>query len=340
MIRACLIAALTAANGVMGGETVGVIDRADPRFDMLVPKDAKIEKLAGGFKWAEGPVWLEKRELLVFSDVPNNVVHGYKPGDTKVTDFLRPSGYTGEKRRSGEPGSNGLTVDAEGRLLLCEHGDRRVARLEKDGKKTTLADKFEGKRFNSPNDLAMHSKGDVYFTDPPYGLEKGVDDPAKEIPFQGVYRISKSGEVTLLSKTISRPNGIAFSPDEKTLYVANSDPLKPVIYSFEVKDDGTVGEEKVFFDTMKWMLKGHKGLPDGMKVDASGNLWATGPGGVFVITPKSEYLGRIDPQVPTANCGFGEDGSVLYLTANNWLCKIKTSTTGHKDLFGKVFKVD
>jgi gluconolactonase len=338
MMRWCLIAALTASDGVMGGETVGVIDRADPRFDELVPKDAKIEKLAGGFKWAEGPVWLHEKGLLVFSDVPNNVVHGYKPGETKVTDFLRPSGYTGPKKRGGEPGSNGLTVDKEGRLLLCEHGDRRVARLEKDGKKTTLADKFEGKRFNSPNDLAVHSNGDIYFTDPPYGLEKGMTDPAKEIPFQGVYRIAKSGEVTLLSKAISRPNGIAFSPNRKTLYVANSDPLKPVIYSFEVKEDGAVGEESVFFDTTKWMLKGHKGMPDGMKVDVGGNLFATGPGGVFVISAKGEYLGRIDPQVPTANCGFGDDG-MLYLTANNWLCKIKT-TTFDAEKFGRTFKVD
>jgi len=329
MVRLAWVAALVIVGTSSGGETVGVVERADPRFDKLVPPDAKIEKLVGGFSWAEGPVWLKQDGgILVFSDVPNNVVHRYKPGESKVTDFLRPSGYTGQKRRSGEPGSNGLTVDAKGRLLLCQHGDRRVARLEEDGKQTALADRFEGKRFNSPNDLAVHSSGDVYFTDPPYGLEKGVDDPAKEIPFQGVYRIKSSGEVVLLTKEITRPNGIAFSPDEKTLYVCNSDPKIPVIYAFEVKEDGSIGEQRVFFDAKKWMDKGLKGLPDGLKVDVEGNLFATGPGGVFVLTPKGEYLGRIDPQVATANCGFGEDGSVLYLTADKSLCKIKTNTKG------------
>lgn len=324
----CVVGLSIAAQVASAGETVGSIDRADPRFDKLVPKDAKIEKLADGYKWSEGPVWLADKGVLVFSDVPGNVVHQYKPGEMKVTEFLRPSGYTGEKRRSGEPGSNGLAVDKEGRLLLCEHGDRRVSRLEKDGKKTTLADKFEGKRFNSPNDLAVHSNGEVYFTDPPYGLEKNVNDPAKEIPFQGVYRIKANGDVTLLTKEIARPNGIAFSPDEKTLYVANSHGPKPVIYAADVKEDGTIGDLRVFFDTTKWMQKGHKGSPDGLKVDVDGNLWATGPGGVFVITSKGEYLGRIDPEVPTANCGFGEDGSVLYMTANNWLCRIKTTAKG------------
>lgn len=337
MGRLACIAALSFFTYSFGGETVGTIERADPRFDKLIPADAKIEKLAGGFKWAEGPVWLMDKGVLVFSDVPNNVIHQYKPGDTKVTEFLRPSGYTGEKRRGGEPGSNGLSVDREGRLLLCEHGDRRVSRLEKNGKKTTLADRFEGKRFNSPNDLAVHSNGDIYFTDPPYGLEKNVDDPAKEIPFQGVYRIKTNGDVTLLTKEIDRPNGIAFSRDEKTLYVANSHGPKPVIFAADVKPDGTIGELRVFFDTTKWMQKGHKGAPDGMKVDLTGNVWATGPGGVFVISPKGEYLGRIDPEVPTANCGFGDDGS-LYLTANNWLCRIKTTTFDPK--IGRTFKID
>jgi gluconolactonase len=338
----CAAALMFAANS-FGGETVGIIERADPRFDKLIPPDAKIEKLVSGFSWAEGPVWIRKgaEEFLVFSDVPNNVVHRYNPGESKVTDFLRPSGYTGEKRRRGEPGSNGLAVDSKGRLLLCQHGDRRVARLEEDGKQTVLADRFEGKRFNSPNDLAVKSNGDVYFTDPPYGLEKGMNDPAKEIPFQGVYRIKTDGEVVLLTKEITRPNGIAFSHDEKTLYVCNSDPAIPVIFAFDVKEDGAIADKRVFFDTAKWLKKGLKGLPDGLKVDAEGNLFATGPGGVFVITPKGEYLGRIDPQVATANCGFGENGSVLYLTADKSLCKIKTTTRGMDlDHFGKTFKVD
>jgi gluconolactonase len=343
MMRPSLIAALVCAGNVLSGESVGVIERADPRFDKLIPKDAKIEKLVGGFSWAEGPVWMRRGtdEFLVFSDVPNNVVHRYNPGESKVTDFLRPSGYTGPKRRGGEPGSNGLAIDDDGRLLLCQHGDRRVARLERDGKQTVLADKFEGKRFNSPNDLVFHTSGDIYFTDPPYGLEKGVNDPAKEIPFQGVYRIKKSGQVELLEKEITRPNGIGLSPDEKTLYVANSDPAIPVVYAFDVKADGSVGNKRIFFNAMPWVIKRHKGMPDGLKVDVDGNVFATGPGGVFVLSSKGEYLGRIDPQVATANCGFGEDGTVLYLTADKSLCKIKTKTRGiDKQIGDRAFKVD
>jgi len=329
MNRRVLLVALAAAGIGRGGDTIGEIDRADPRFDELIAPDAKIEKLVSGFQWAEGPVWMKRDGgFLVFSDVPSNVVHRYNPGESKVTDFLRPSGYSGEKKRGGEPGSNGLTVDAQGRLLLCQHGDRRVARLEPDGTQTPLAPHFEGKRLNSPNDLCVHSSGDVYFTDPPYGLEKGMDDPAKEIPFQGVYRIKSGGEIQLLTKEITRPNGIALSPDEKTLYVCNSDPMIPVIYAFDVKDDGSIDKQREFFNTTKWFKEARKGLPDGLKVDVHGNVFATGPGGVFVLTPKGDYLGRIDTKVATANCNWGEDGSVLYMTADKSLCKIKTKTKG------------
>jgi len=321
------LAAFLLSGMIEAGETMGTVDRADPRFDALVPKGAEIEKLAEGYSWSEGPVWVKDGGFLLFSDVPNNVVHRYDPGKG-VSVFAKPSGYTGEKQRGGEPGSNGLTLDANGKLVLCQHGDRRVARREADGSFTALADKFEGKRFNSPNDLCYHSNGDLYFTDPPYGLEGNVKDPKKELPFQGVFLLRKSGELKLLTKELSFPNGIALSPDEKTLYVAISDGKRPVIVSFDVKEDGTIGEEKVFFDTMPWQKKGLKGAPDGMKIDVHGNLFATGPGGVFVISPKGEYLGRIDPGCATANCGFGDDGSTLYLTADKSLAKIKTTTKG------------
>jgi gluconolactonase len=306
--------------------TMGVIIRKDNRFDKLVPIGAKIEKLAGGFKWTEGPVWIKDGGYLLFSDIPNNRINKWKEGEG-ISVFLEPSGYTGAKARGGEPGSNGLVLDSKGRLILMEHGDRRVTRLEKDGKKTVLADRFMGKRLNSPNDAVFHSSGDLYFTDPPYGLEKNWDDPARELDFCGVYRLSKDGKLTLLTKEMSRPNGIAFSVDEKILYVANSDPKNAVWMSFPVKEDGTIGEGKVFFDASAW-AKTKKGLPDGMKIDQAGNLFATGPGGVHVFTPAGEHLGSIDTQVATANCAFGGDGTVLYIAADKNLCRIKLTTKG------------
>jgi gluconolactonase len=203
--------------------TFGKIDRFDPAFDKLVPPDAKLEKLAEGFVWSEGPVWIRDGGYLVFSDVPKNTAFKWKEGEG-ISVFLKPSGYSGSTARGDEPGSNGLTVDSQGRLVLCQHGDRRVARLEKDRTQTTLADKYLGKRLNSPNDLVYKSNGDLYFTDPPYGLKGENQDPKKELPYNGVYRLSKNGELTLLTSELTYPNGIALSPDEQTLYVAVSDP--------------------------------------------------------------------------------------------------------------------
>ena len=264
---------------------------------------------------------------LLFSDIPNNAVMKWKDGEG-ISVFLKPSGYTGTTPRGGELGSNGLTLDAAGRLVLCQHGDRRIVRREADGRWTTLVDRYQGKRLNSPNDLVFKSNGDLYFTDPPYGLPKGADDPTRELDFCGVFRVSAAdGKVTLLTKEMTRPNGIAFSPDEKILYVSQSDPQKAVWMAFPVKEDGTLGPGRVFYDATRW-TKTLKGLPDGMKIDRSGNLFATGPGGVNVFSPDGTLLGRINPGEPTANCAFGEDGSVLYVTANQYLCRIKTSTKG------------
>ncbi len=304
------------------------IVRLDPKFDELIPADAKVETLAGGFKWAEGPVWDKAAGHLLFSDIPNNVVRQWSDkGGLK--DFLKPSGFTGGAKFDGkEPGANGLALDKTGALVLCQHGDRRVARLGKDGTFTTLADKYEGKRLNSPNDLVYHPNGDLYFTDPPYGLPKGMDDPAKELAFQGVYRLKPSGELTLLTKTLSHPNGIGLSPDGKTLYVANSDDAKPVVMAFPLKADGTVEAGKVFFNALPLKHKASPGVPDGLKVDAKGNLFATGPGGVLVLDPTGKHLGTIYTGVPTANCGFGGDGSTLYITANDKLVRVKTTTKG------------
>lgn len=305
---------------------MGKLEKIEPEFDSLIAPDAKLEKLAEGYDWSEGPVWIRDGAYLLFSDVPMNTVFRWKEGEG-AKPFLKPSGYTGATARGGEPGSNGLTVDSEGRLVLCQHGDRRVSRLEKDRQFSVLAQFYQLRRLNSPNDLAFKSNGDLYFTDPPYGLERLNADPRKELTFNGVYRMKPSGEITLLTPNLTFPNGIAFSPDEKTLYVAISDPKRPVIVAYDVKPDGTIDNERVLFDA-KSLMPGRKGLPDGLKVDQRGNLFATGPGGVLVISPEGRHLGTINTGEATANCAWGDDGSVLYITADMYLCRIQTKTKG------------
>ena len=305
---------------------LGKIERLDPAFDRIIPKDAVIEKLASGFAWAEGPVWVRNGGYLLFSDIPHNVVFRWREGEG-TKEYLQPSGYTGAVTRGGEMGSNGLTLDSQGRLVLCQHGDRQVARREKDGKMTALAEYYRYRRFNSPNDLVYRSNGDLYFTDPPYGLPKLNEDPARELSMNGVYRLRKTGELDLLVGDLSFPNGIAFSPDEKTLYVAVSDPKRAVWMAYDVSADGTLGPGRVLLDVTS-LVATSKGLPDGLKVDQAGNLFATGPGGVLVISPEGKHLGTINTDEPTANCAWGGNGSILYITANDKLCRIKTATRG------------
>jgi gluconolactonase len=312
------------------------LTRLDPALDKLIDRDAKLEELANGFAWTEGPVWIpEGKGHLLFSDIPNNRIVKWEEGKG-TSDFLKPI-YAGTRTDLREPGTNGLFLDPEGRLVMCEHGNRRVARLEKDGKtRTTLVDRYQGTLLNSPNDGCYRSNGDLYFTDPPYGrwvkeprkpLDMATWFPDVDLGFNGVYRLSKDGKLTLLTKEMTKPNGIAFSPDEKTLYVAQSDPLAAIWKSFPVKDDGTLGEGKLFFDSTSNVGK-MPGLPDGMKVDKDGNLFATGPGGVLIFSPQGKHLGTIETGVPTANCGWGEDGSVLYVCCNTGIARIKTLTRG------------
>lgn len=307
--------------------TVGSIERLDPRFDALVPHDAVIEVLASGFAWAEGPVWLRNERALLFSDIPRNRVMQYRDGEG-VSVFLEPAGFTGPAAYGGERGSNGLTLDRQGNLISCEHGDRRVSRLTPDGGKRTVADTYRGKRFNSPNDCAVHSSGAIYFTDPPYGLPNGWDDERRELGFCGVYRVTADGAVTLLCDTMTRPNGICFSPDEKRLYVAQSDPEAPLWKVFTVQPDGTLDAGRTFFDGTKLLAERKKGLPDGLKVDLAGNVFATGPGGVLVIAPDGAHLGTFLTGQATANCAFGGDGRTLYMTADSLLCRARLTTAG------------
>lgn len=325
-----LVAATLAPRAGLGTEktypSIGKIERVDPRFDELIPRDAVLERLAEGFEWSEGPVWVHDNACLLFSDIPRNSIMQWKEG-AGISLFMKPSGYTGQATRDGEPGSNGLLLDPEGRLVLCQHGDRRVVRVEKDGRWTTLADRYQGKRLNSPNDAVFRSNGDLYFTDPPYGLTGLERNKLGELGFCGVYRLAKDGQLSLLTDKMTRPNGIGFSPDEKTLYIAQSDPKQALWMAYDVQPDGSIAGGRVFCDVTAW-LKTHKGLPDGLKVDCKGNLFATGPGGVNVFAPDGAFLGRINTGVPTANCAFGDDGSVLYITADMYLCRIQTKTKG------------
>ena len=304
---------------------VSKIERHDPAFDKLVAPGAQVEKLAEGFRWSEGPTWFDGG--VVFSDVLANTAYQWKPGMTKAEVYLRPSGLTAQAPGFREPGSNGLTRDAQGRLLLAQHGDRRIARFDK-GSFTTIADRYDGKRFNSPNDLAVRKSGEVYFTDPPYGLEGIEKSPLRELPYAGVYRVATDGKVTLLTKELNYPNGIGFSPDEKILYVAVSDSAATRIMAYDVKADGTLANGRVFYNAQPLRLPGVPGLCDGLKVDRDGNVWATAPGGVLVLSPAGKLLGRINTGEPTGNCCWGDDGSTLYITANYFLVRVKTLTKG------------
>lgn len=341
-------AAMTASPQFTQAQDFGVaapqsstIERLDPQLDALIDPDAKIEFLGEGFIWSEGPVWVPAGGFLLFSDIPNNAVMKYKEGEG-VTLYLKPSGYTGTARKGGktergvdELGSNGLTLDVEGRLVLCQHGDRCLARLDAplteakpESKFTILADRWEGKRFDSPNDVVRHSSEAYYFTDPPYGLEKGGDPSTREIDFRGVYRVAPDGTVTLSTRAMTKPNGLAFSPDEKTLYIGQSDSSAPLWRAFPVNDDGSLGEPRVFFDATKLARAGKRGSPDGMKVDSHGNVFATGPGGVLVISPEGQHLGTISTGDLISNCAFGDDGATLYMTSNTRLCRVKLKTKG------------
>jgi gluconolactonase len=301
------------------------IVRRDPALDAIVPPNPKIFKLAEGFKFIEGPVWVRDGRYLLFSDPNNNTIYKYTP-DGQLTVFREKSGYDGaDIAEYGQPGSNGLTLDREGRLTINEHGNRRVTRLEKDGRLTVLADRYEGKRLNSPNDLVYKSDGTLYFTDPPFGLPKFYDDPRKELAYSGVFRLA-GGTLQLVSKDLIGPNGLAFSPDEKYLYVDNWDIKKKVVMRYDVNADGTLSNGRIFFDMTG--APGEEAL-DGLKVDQQGNLYVSGPGGLWIISSEGKHLGTIKaPKLP-ANFAWGdEDGRTLYMTARTGLYRMRLNVPG------------
>ncbi|WP_372949589.1 SMP-30/gluconolactonase/LRE family protein [Mariniphaga sp.] len=298
----------------------------NPLIHQIIPENAVVEILADGFEWTEGPLWLPAENKLIFSDIPSNSIFEWSEKAGKKL-YLKPSGFTGKEKREGEPGSNGLLLNASGELILCQHGDRRVAKMDASlsnpkANFISLTDNYNGKKLNSPNDAAYHKNGDLYFTDPPYGLEKNVNDPAKELDFQGVFQLEKTGEVVLLTKELSRPNGIAFSPDYSKLYVANSDPARAIWMVYDLDKSGLLKNGKLFFDATA-ITKNFKGLPDGLKVHPNGWVFATGPGGVLVFTPGGEHLGTIFTGEATANCAFNTDYSELFLTADDFLLRVR-----------------
>ena len=322
-VIACQSPKSPAMHDVKTYPRVGTFDVTDPAFLLQVDTAHGIQKLAEGFDWSEGPLWVENGNYLLFSDIPPNRIMKWSEAGGLET-YLHPSGYTGSVARGGEPGSNGLLLDSAGHLVMCQHGDRRMARMDApldkpQPKFITLADRYDGKRFNSPNDAVFHSNGDLYFTDPPYGLVKNMEDSSKEIPFQGVYRVRKDGTVDLLTDELSRPNGIAFSPDEKQLYLANSD-VNKIWKVYDLTEDGRIANGKIFYDAS---AETDPGAPDGMKVHPNGTVYATGPGGVWIFSPEGKPLGRIRVGQLCSNVAFDKEQRYLYITADPWLVRVK-----------------
>lgn len=303
------------------------IIRLDPEFDALVPREAKIEKVATGFTFTEGPLW-RPQGVLWFSDVPGNVVRSVTPsGEVKV--IIEKAGGTLAAPPGAFIGPNAMIADKDGAVLLCQHGNRRIVRVARDMTMTPYIDKFQSHRLNSPNDLIYRSDGALYFTDPPYGLVGQDADPAKELKFNAVFLYAR-GKLTPVITDLNRPNGIALSPDEKTLYVSNSDEQKRFWMKYDVAADGTVSNGRLFYN-----LAGAKeqGIPDGMKVDSKGNVYASGPEGVWVFSPGGKHLGTLQPGETAANCAWGGDGKTLYITASTSVYRIRVNIPGEKPLY-------
>lgn len=300
----------------------------DKAIPPLIDTNATAEIIGSGFDWSEGPVWIASLKKLIFSDVPQNKIYQWNEGDTASTVYLTLSGYTDAAPRKGETGSNGLVLDKEGSLLLCQSGNRQVARMNTpvdapSAVYTALAKGYKGKQFNSPNDLITDSKNNIYFTDPIYGLPEGENDPERELKFEGVYKIS-NGKTTLLIDSISRPNGLALSADEKTLYIGSSDDKKPAWYAYQLDDNGKIISGGILLDAIPLKNKAEvKQGPDGFKLDNAGNIFSSGPDGINIISPGGKLLGLIKVfNRACSNCVFNETKKILFVTADDVVLKI------------------
>ncbi|NCI49869.1 SMP-30/gluconolactonase/LRE family protein [Sediminibacterium roseum] len=302
----------------------GSVERIDPALDQIIMPGAKPEIIAEGFDWTEGPLWIEKYKMLLFSDVPKNTIYKWTEAKGKEV-YLTPSGYTDTAKRGGETGSNGLTLDNNGHLILTQCGNRQIARMDAAidrpaPKFISIANNYKGKKFNSPNDVIVNSKGEYFFTDPPYGLEKYMSDPKKELPYQGVFKVKTNGEVVLLTDTITRPNGILLLPGEKTLLIANSDGQKANWYAYDLVGD-RLTNPRIYYTAMGSDRK-LKGGPDGMKVDSKGNLFASGPGGIWVFDPSGKLVGKISVPEAASNCALSGDEKTLYITNDMYVLRL------------------
>ena len=320
----CLLVPLVVAAACVPdqGPGAGFILRVDPRLDDLVPPNARIEKLADGFVFIEGPVWIWDESLLLFTDVRDNIIYRWIE-EEGASPFIAPV-FVGDPTGLRSVSPNGLTLDSQGQLIIAEHGNRLISRLEADGTRTTLVDNYQGRRLNSPNDLVYGLDGWLYFTDPPYGLEGLEESPLRELDFNGIYRLGPAGELQLLNRDQTRPNGIALSPDNLTLYVANSDANQMVWYAYDIGERG-LSNPRIFYDVSDQTATG---VPDGMTVDLAGNIFATGPGGVWIFAPDGTHLGTIQPDEVPANVAWGDDGYTLYMTARTGLYRIRLNTEG------------
>jgi gluconolactonase len=315
-----------AADAKPSYATIGTLEKIDPALDSIISPRAKAEIIAQGFDWCEGPLWIANRNMLLISDVPRDTVFQWTEEKGKQV-YLTPSGYTDTHKRGGEMGSNGLLLDNKGNLVLCQHGNSQMARMNAPLDKPlpeyiTIANNYKGKKFNSPNDAVYNSKGELFFTDPPYGLEKNMQDPKKEIPFQGVYKVNTSGEVELMVDSITRPNGIAFMPGERTIIVANSDPAKPNWYAFDLDDNNRFTNGRIFYSAAGTDKSLH-GLPDGLKIDKKGNVFATGPGGIWIFNKAGKLLGKYKVPEATSNCAFSADEKTVYITNDMYVLRLK-----------------
>ena len=307
--------------------TTGSVNRLSPEIDGIIAPGVLPEILAEGFEWSEGPLWLPDQNILIFSDIPQNTIFQWSEKDG-LSSYLKPSGHTGIESREGESGSNGLLLDPKGKLVLCQHGDRRMARMnaslaEPESNFTTLADNWEDKKFNSPNDAVFSNSGELFFTDPAYGMERGFDDPNREMDFTGVFKLQPGGEVSLVTDKLSAPNGIGLSPDEKHLYVANSGRASGLIWEiFDRASDGSYNNERLFYDAGP-AGDSLKGAPDGLVVRSDGIIFASGPGGVWIFKPDATHLGIVRTGQATSNCTLDAREEYLYMTADNFLMRIK-----------------